>query len=152
MIVHYYDPSLPTSLLTDASKLYGFGYALVQHTGEGQLHLIQAGSRSLIPAEKNYAPIELECSAAVWAIQKCKHFLAGCPLFKLITDHQPLVGIFNKDLGEVENRRLQRLREKVVDYCFDIEWVEGKAHLIACLLYTSPSPRDRQKSRMPSSA
>ena len=24
--------------------------------------------------------------------------------------------------------------------------------LIACLLYTSPSPRDRQKSRMPSSA
>ena len=26
------------------------------------------------------------------------------------------------------------------------------AHLISCLLYTSPSPRDRQKSRMPSSA
>ena len=25
-------------------------------------------------------------------------------------------------------------------------------HLITCLLYTSPSPRDRQKSRMPSSA
>ena len=24
--------------------------------------------------------------------------------------------------------------------------------LITCLLYTSPSPRDRQKSRMPSSA
>ena len=26
------------------------------------------------------------------------------------------------------------------------------AELCACLLYTSPSPRDRQKSRMPSSA
>ena len=26
------------------------------------------------------------------------------------------------------------------------------AHHRACLLYTSPSPRDRQKSRMPSSA
>ena len=25
-------------------------------------------------------------------------------------------------------------------------------NLISCLLYTSPSPRDRQKSRMPSSA
>ena len=25
-------------------------------------------------------------------------------------------------------------------------------HLLPCLLYTSPSPRDRQKSRMPSSA
>ena len=28
----------------------------------------------------------------------------------------------------------------------------GTARAIACLLYTSPSPRDRQKSRMPSSA
>ena len=28
----------------------------------------------------------------------------------------------------------------------------GKTHLMHCLLYTSPSPRDRQKSRMPSSA
>ena len=26
------------------------------------------------------------------------------------------------------------------------------ADLLSCLLYTSPSPRDRQKSRMPSSA
>ena len=29
---------------------------------------------------------------------------------------------------------------------------QGKALAKACLLYTSPSPRDRQKSRMPSSA
>ena len=31
---------------------------------------------------------------------------------------------------------------------------EGDADILleACLLYTSPSPRDRQKSRMPSSA
>ena len=28
----------------------------------------------------------------------------------------------------------------------------GETHLPRCLLYTSPSPRDRQKSRMPSSA
>ena len=30
--------------------------------------------------------------------------------------------------------------------------VDFKAELQSCLLYTSPSPRDRQKSRMPSSA
>ena len=29
---------------------------------------------------------------------------------------------------------------------------ELQSMLYACLLYTSPSPRDRQKSRMPSSA
>ena len=35
-------------------------------------------------------------------------------------------------------------------------WPEGTVNLVGhsmgCLLYTSPSPRDRQKSRMPSSA
>ena len=33
-----------------------------------------------------------------------------------------------------------------------IEMLPGKHSNIDCLLYTSPSPRDRQKSRMPSSA
>ena len=32
------------------------------------------------------------------------------------------------------------------------ERLKDKPQLITCLLYTSPSPRDRQKSRMPSSA
>ena len=39
---------------------------------------------------------------------------------------------------------------------FELKKAEQRAHilegLIICLLYTSPSPRDRQKSRMPSSA
>ena len=30
--------------------------------------------------------------------------------------------------------------------------ISGSLKLDSCLLYTSPSPRDRQKSRMPSSA
>ena len=33
---------------------------------------------------------------------------------------------------------------------FDAKKIATK--LVSCLLYTSPSPRDRQKSRMPSSA
>ena len=38
--------------------------------------------------------------------------------------------------------------------CADDEYILDKAEEegIDCLLYTSPSPRDRQKSRMPSSA
>ena len=36
--------------------------------------------------------------------------------------------------------------------CFTFHDSPRRAHSIACLLYTSPSPRDRQKSRMPSSA
>ena len=47
------------------------------------------------------------------------------------------------------------MREMPVDtsikFLFD-EGVRLGASIKVCLLYTSPSPRDRQKSRMPSSA
>ena len=32
------------------------------------------------------------------------------------------------------------------------EWVPSITSVTSCLLYTSPSPRDRTRSRMPSSA
>ena len=39
---------------------------------------------------------------------------------------------------------------------YDQKYIDGKAagsgHILACLLYTSPSPRDQRGSRMPSSA
>ena len=96
LIVRYYDPALPTSLLTDASSLNGLGFVLLQHEKDGKTRLVQAGSRSMIDAEKRYAPIEQECLAAVWAIDRCRHFLYGCPTFKLVTDHQPLLGSSRK--------------------------------------------------------
>ena len=40
---------------------------------------------------------------------------------------------------------------KVIKEAF-IDKTDEKKRFVACLLYTSPSPRDRQKSRMPSSA
>ena len=35
---------------------------------------------------------------------------------------------------------------------FVLKDLKQQAQVLTCLLYTSPSPRDRQKSRMPSSA
>ena len=39
-----------------------------------------------------------------------------------------------------------------LDFGFNCVLAEELAYMGTCLLYTSPSPRDRQKSRMPSSA
>ena len=48
-------------------------------------------------------------------------------------------------------------KEEVMELPFEVqpehaEWLAAKIQPTSCLLYTSPSPRDRQKSRMPSSA
>ena len=65
-----------------------------------------------------------------------------------------------KRQGEVTKRKqieggnysLRRFRKEIKYWDGnkrDQEWAEG---VFACLLYTSPSPRDRTRSRMPSSA
>ena len=45
-----------------------------------------------------------------------------------------------------------KLHEFAISSKFDLVIIGPEAPIEACLLYTSPSPRDRQKSRMPSSA
>ena len=64
-------------------------------------------------------------------------------------------------IQEIENPELaaQRAREYYQALGYSDDWIDKRlqsinvrGQLTDCLLYTSPSPRDRQKSRMPSSA
>ena len=137
-VVKFFDTSLRTEVLTDASRLKGIGYALIQRDPSDQIRLIQCGSRSLTPTESRYATIELECLGIQYALQHCRHYLLGLPRFKVVTDHRPLLGIFKKSLDNVDNARLRRLREKMAPYTFDLEWVQGKTHHIADALSRSP--------------
>ena len=120
----------------------------MQTNERGEDVMVQCGSCAVTPTQQRYATIELECLAIQWAIKKCDFYLRGLPKFYVHTDHRPLEGIFKKGISEMQNARLMRMREKLVEYNFDVHWVEGKNHKIAdtlsryCLLYTSPSPRD----------
>ena len=68
----------------------------------------------------------------------------------------PVASIFYQGLDRV-NEGVESAEKAVVAYGGvqmgqlekNVSWI---SLFIACLLYTSPSPRDRQKSRMPSSA
>ena len=140
-VVNFYDPTLPTTLLSDASNLHGLGFALVQTTPEGKTQLIQCGSRSLTDAESRYAPVELECLGILWATEKCRHYLLGNPHYTVITDHNPLLGVFKRDIPNVDNKRLQRFRERLQPYNFTLEWTEGKKHLIADAFSRKPTEK-----------
>ena len=137
-MVKPFDPNLETVLMTDASRLFGIGYCLLQRHSDSHLYIVDCGSQSLNQAQKNYATIELECMAIQWAIIKCHYYLRCHPGFKVITDHQPLLGIFEKPLGEITNTRLARFRERLVGYNFKILWGRGKDHEIADALSRAP--------------
>jgi hypothetical protein len=83
--------------MTDAS---GYAIGAVLSQGKlGQDKLIAYASRTLNKAELNYAVVEKELLAILWA---CKHFrpyLLGHK-FQTVTDHKGFTWIFNvKDLS-----------------------------------------------------
>ena len=92
----HYDPKRESCLLSDASRLNGMGFALLQYNERNEPSLIQCGSRSFTAAERNYATIELELLGIVYAVLKCKHYLLGTR-FKVVTDHAPLTPILGTD-------------------------------------------------------
>ena len=137
MVILPFDPNLETILLTDASRLHGMGFALVQ-IKKGNMRLIQCVSGSLTPTHQRYAVCELECMAVQWAIKKSDFYLRGLPHFEIWTDHKPLVGVFSKGLNDLDNPRLKRFREKIMFYNFTVKWVPGKTHYIADALSRAP--------------
>ena len=71
-------------------------------------------------------------------------------LSDLLTHHLRLE-VDRASRGDLDNAELQALKP-LFDRQQDISVLPTVGQLLICLLYTSPSPRDRTRSRMPSSA
>ena len=105
----------------------GIAYVLFQFKDE-KPKLIEAGSRSLCPSEKNWASSEVECLALVWSLLKTSDYITGCDNMISQTDNRPLLLIFSKSISDCPNVRIQRLRTKV-SFTIDPYFHPGKAQL-----------------------
>ena len=59
---------------------------------------------------------------------------------------------FSDELAEIDSPEQREFEELINNWETSTKKVVNELSKRNCLLYTSPSPRDRQKSRMPSSA
>ena len=98
------DFSKPFKVYLDASRK-GVAAAVYQLGPDNKEHPVLFISRTLKPAERNYAATELECLAVVWGLKKLSHYLDGSQV-TLVTDHNALKWIW--DIKETVNQRLFR--------------------------------------------
>ena len=133
-----FDPELETMLITDAARLHGLGFMLVQKNMKGGYNIIRCGSCSLTPTQRNYSTVELEALGVSYAVRKCDFFLRGLGKFTVWSDHRPLVGLWKKQIRDVDNVRLQKIREKMMPYNMAVQWVGGKANHVADALSRQP--------------
>ena len=78
-------------IYSDASYGGGCGFLAGQQLPGGKFHVIQVGSTSLSPSQRNYSVYELELTGLAFAAKKCHHFLAHNPnKITFFTDHVAL--------------------------------------------------------------
>ena len=148
--IRTYDTSRPTCIQCDWSK-EGIGYLLLQKhcscpmdnmpvcCNEGW-KLVYAGSRFTKASERGYAPLEGEALAVSWSLEHARIFILGCPDLTIVTDHKPLLGIYNnRELASIENLRVQRFKSRTLHYRFNIKHCTGKWNRGADALSRNPT-------------
>ena len=140
-VLSYFDSTVTSTIQADASQ-HGLGACLLQ---KGKP--IAYASRSLSPAESNYAQIEKELLAIVFACQKFHQYIYGFPT-KVQSDHKPLETIVQKPLHKA-SPRLQRMLLKLQTYDLTIKYVKGKDLHVADALSRAylTNPEDCSQSK-----
>lgn len=127
-ILIYPDFSKEFNLTTDASNFSISG--ILSQGPIGNDRPVAYASRTLNPAEQNYSVIERELLSIVNFTKYFRPYLFGRK-FNIVTDHKPLVWLFNmKD----PNSRLVRWRLKLEEFDYKIIHKKGKENTNAdCL-------------------
>ena len=117
---------------------HSLGALLAQKNEEGFEHAIYYLSRTLTGAEPRYNPIEKECLALVFAVQKMRHYLVGQTI-QVISRVNPLRILMTKPA--VLNSRLAKWGILMSQY--DMVFVPQKAvkgQALADFLAAHPVP------------
>ena len=131
-VLQFPDFTQPFILTTDASA-YAVGGILSQ--GEiGKDRPIAFASRTLNNAEINYSTVEKELLAIVWSCKHYRPYLLGRK-FTVVTDHKPLLWIFNVT---DPSSRLLRWRLLLEEYQFNIVHKAGVKNVNADALSRYP--------------
>lgn len=84
---------------------------------------ISYASRSLTETEKQWAQIEKEMNAILYACTKFHNYIYGRRI-TVHTDHKPIVSIMNKEYNKIKNNRLKRIKTKLSIYDLEVKYLD----------------------------
>ena len=123
------------NIVTDGANSAGVGFVLYQNADdlkEGEnVSIVKANSSGLKDSQKQYSAVDTEVLALKFACDSLYYYLYGAPIINVFTDCSSLEGIFNKPLGDIKNRRIRDMVEKLMSYTFEFHYVPAERNEIA---------------------
>jgi hypothetical protein len=120
----YFDPEKPTTLFVDGSPI-GLGAVLTQSDPvSGESNPLYYASYPLTATEARYPQIDREALSIYWSIKRFHLYLYGKE-FTVVTDHKPLVSLFNNPTSK-PSARIERWLMELQRYRFTVEYRPGK--------------------------
>ena len=105
-------------------------FVLFQNTDDlkqgEDVSIIKANSSGLRECQKQYSGVDTEVLALKFACDASFYYLYGAPLIHVYTDCISLEGIFNKPLGDIKNRRIRDMVEKLMGFTFEFHYVPAE--------------------------
>jgi len=128
---------LETDACTEtAGRPGGVGGAAFWQDDAGTWRMVMAYSRTLKPAERKYAPVEVEMLGAIELLRAAAWLVSKAGSVELITDHQALQ--FVAKIGSVEHGRLARWAARLLDGDIRITYRRGADNVVADALSRAP--------------
>ena len=92
-------------------------------------------------------PIEGELLVVTWGLQRTSYYTLGSDKLLLLVEHKPLIGLLmTRELGNVDNPRLQHLAEKLLRWTFSIQHIAGAKNKGPDALSRFPTSKDTSGS------
>ena len=120
-VISYYDPKKSVTVRVDGSPV-GLGAILLQDDDQ----VVCYASRALTPVESRYSQTEREALAVTWACEHFDLYLRGLAHFTIITDHKPLLTIWQKPQPPL---RIERWGLRLQPYKFTLKYLPGKDNI-----------------------
>ena len=141
-VMRYFDVNKEVTIEWDSSNV-GLGAVLTQHG-----YPVAYASRALTQTERNYAKIEKECLAIVFAAERFENYILGKDIVQVLSDHKPLMTIFTKSIL-TSPKRLQRMRLRLQNYPLKVVYKPGLQMLISDTLSHAALPLRSFKADSP---
>ena len=98
---------------------------------KGEVTIVNANSLALKENQMQYSAIDCEVLGLKFATDSNVYYLYGAKCINIYTDCSALEGIFQKNLGDIRNKRIRDMVEKMMCFNFKFHHIPGKSNTIA---------------------